>query len=134
VKQKTQTAEPPSKIGRKVARPRTVVAPAGAYVPSFVTCCASIVLLIVVLALVKWDAVARGPTSNEAIAVLRVVERELAAVQERQPVNDQSIVDRANASLDEAWSKLEEKRYQEAILSAQAAYRILTEGSKMLPD
>ena len=134
VKQKTQTAEPPSKIDRKVARPRTVVAPAGAYVPSFVTCCASIVLLIVVLALVKWDAVARGPTSNEAIAVLRVVERELAAVQERQPVNDQSIVDRANASLDEAWSKLEEKRYQEAILSAQAAYRMLTEGSKMLPD
>jgi hypothetical protein len=99
-----------------------------------VTSCASIVLLVVVLALVKWDAVARGPTSNEAIAVMRVVERELAAVQEQKPVNDQSIVDRANASLDEAWSKLEEKRYQEAILSAQAAYRMLTERSKMLPD
>ena len=124
VKQKSKTTEPPSKIDRKVARSRTA---SGAYAPSFVTSCASMVLLVMVLALVKWDAVARGPTSNEAIAVLRVVERELAAVQEQQPANDQSMVDRANASLDEAWSKFEEKRYQEAILSAQAADRMLTE-------
>jgi hypothetical protein len=95
-----------------------------------VTFCAAIVLLVVVLALVKWHAVARGPTGNEAIALLRVVERELAAAQEQQPINDQAIVDRANDSLDEAWSKFEERRYREAILSAQAADRMLAERSK----
>ena len=130
VKQQSKATEPSLKIDRKARRPRAVFAPAGAYALSIPTSCASIVLLAAVLAVVKWDAIARGPSSNEVIAVLRVAQRELAAVQDQQPFYDKSIVDRASASLDEAWSKLEEKRYQEAILSAQAADRILTERSK----
>jgi tellurite resistance protein TerC len=130
LKQKATPSDRPSQFDRKLARPRRIFASPRACATSSVTFCAAIVLLVVVLALVKWHAVARGPTGNEAIALLRVVERELAAAQEQQPINDQAIVDRANDSLDEAWSKFEERRYREAILSAQAADRMLAERSK----
>src|SRR4030095_10785110 len=39
----------------------------------------------VILSLVRWHSSAPGPTGHEAITVLRVVERELADAQWRQP-------------------------------------------------
>ena len=81
-----------------------------------------------VLILVKWHSIAAGPTGHEAITVLRVVEHELAEAQWRQPtLTSAEIFRHANAALDEAWTDLGEKRYEEAIATAQAAKKFLAE-------
>jgi tellurite resistance protein TerC len=87
----------------------------------------AVVLAGVILILVKWHSIASGPTGHEAITVLRVVERDLAESQWRQPPASAEIFRRANAALDEAWTDLGEKRYEEAIAAAQAAKEILAE-------
>jgi hypothetical protein len=88
-----------------------------------------VVLVSAVLALVKWDAITRGPTGNEAITVLRVVERELAEARWQHPKRHESIFSRADAALEHAWNKLDEKRYEDVIPAAQAADGLL-EGFK----
>jgi TerC family integral membrane protein len=88
----------------------------------------AVALAGIILILVKWHSIAAGPTGHEAITVLRVVERELADAQWRQPtLISAEIFRHANAALDEAWTDLGEKRYEEAIATAQAAKEILAE-------
>ena len=88
----------------------------------------AVALAGIILILVKWHSIAAGPTGHEAITVLRVVERELADAQWRQPtLTSAEIFRHANAALDEAWTDLGEKRYEEAIATAQAAKEILAE-------
>jgi tellurite resistance protein TerC len=129
--QRTKTAAAQLPTARSLGPWKRLNAPAGAYASPVLTA-ALIVFIVAVLTAVKWDAVMRGPTSNEAIAVLRVVERELATARWQHPSKDQTIFDRANESLDRAWTKLEEKRYHEAILIAQATDRMLEETSKTM--
>jgi tellurite resistance protein TerC len=98
--------------------------------PSAATSLGLAIVVVAILVLVKWDSIARGPTGHEVIAVLRVVERDFAAAKS-YGLHDRTTLARAEASLEEAWSKLEQKRYEEAIRSARAADRLLSESLPM---
>ena len=84
-----------------------------------------ILLIGAVLTIVKWDSIATGPTGDDAIAVIRVVQRDLAEAQSSHGRSHASILYGANATLDEGLSKLQEKRYAEAISAAQEARQLL---------
>jgi hypothetical protein len=84
----------------------------------------SVVFVGTVLGLVKLDTITGGPAGNETIAVLRVVERELAAAKAQTGPGHQSIAS-ARAALDRAWSHLEQKQYSEAIVHARGAEQTL---------
>jgi TerC family integral membrane protein len=86
---------------------------------------ALIFLVGTVLTIVKWDSIATGPTGDDAIAVIRVVQRDLAEAQSSHGKSHAPILYGANATLDEGWSKLQEKRYAEAISAAQKARQLL---------
>jgi tellurite resistance protein TerC len=93
--------------------------------PAYARVAVMILLVAVVLGIAKWDAIVTGPSGDDAIAAIRVVQRELV---EAQQVHDRSHSPKlygANATLDEAWSKLEEKRYAEAISAAHKARQLL---------
>jgi hypothetical protein len=81
--------------------------------------------LAAILILVKLDAVARGPAGREAITAISVVEYRMAQARWRDARGDDLNLDEADRALDEAWSKLTAKRYQESILAAQAAADLL---------
>ena len=94
--------------------------------PVFARIWVLIPLIGAVLTIVKWDSIATGPTGDEAIAVIRHVQRDLAEAQSSHGRSHASILYGANAILDEGWSKLQEKRYGEAISAAQEARRLLS--------
>jgi tellurite resistance protein TerC len=83
-----------------------------------------ILFVAVVLGVAKWDSVVTGPSGDDAIAAIRVVQRELVEAQWVYGTHAPKLYG-ANAILDEAWSKLEEKRYAEAISAAQKAKVLL---------
>jgi hypothetical protein len=84
-----------------------------------------LVSLAAVLILVKWHSIASGPTSNEAIAVIRVVEAELGQTQRQQGSAAASNVRNAGDRLSTAWFHFDQKQYQRAIRAAQEAGQIL---------
>jgi tellurite resistance protein TerC len=84
-----------------------------------------ILLVGAVLTIVKLDSITTGPSGDEAMAVIRVVQRDLAEAQSSYGKSHAPILYGANATLDEAWSKLQEKRYAEAISVAQKARQLL---------
>ena len=93
--------------------------------PVFAKVWVLILLVGAVLTMVKWDSIATGPTGDDAIAVIRVVQRDLAEAQSSHARSHAPLLYGANATLDEAWSKLQEKRYAEAISAAQKASELL---------
>jgi TerC family integral membrane protein len=99
--------------------------PGRRFQPTFTTSCVVLVLLSALLTLVKWDAISRGPTGHEAIAVLRVVEGEVAQAKRRHGNAHAAILSRADSALEEAWTNLEKKRYQDAITTAQSAGKLI---------
>jgi hypothetical protein len=109
---------------------RRVPARPGAYAPSLATSVTLAIVLVATLILVKWNAIVSGPTADEAIVVLRMVERDFAAAKSER-FSDPSAMSQVGVFLDEAWSKLEEKRYEEAIKTGQAADRVLARSSRM---
>jgi tellurite resistance protein TerC len=94
--------------------------------PVFARIWVLILLVGAVLTIVKWDSIATGPTGDDAIAVIRVVQRELAEAQATYGRSHASILYGANAILDEGLSKLQEKRYAEAISAAKEARQLLS--------
>jgi tellurite resistance protein TerC len=82
-------------------------------------------LLLATLVAVKWHSIAGGPTSNETIAVIRVVEGELGEARRQHDSVDGPTLREAGSRLNVAWSNFTQKRYQQAILDAQEAGRIL---------
>ena len=62
---------------------------------------ALILLVGAVLTIVKWDSIATGPTGDDAIAVIRVVQRDLAEAQSSHGKSHAPILYGANATLDE---------------------------------
>jgi len=86
---------------------------------------AVMVLFAAALTLAKWDSIARGPTSEEAITVLTVVERDLAEAKWLHARNYGAIIIDADTILAQAWTNLENKEYQKAIDIAQAAGKLL---------
>jgi tellurite resistance protein TerC len=99
--------------------------PARRFAPTFTTIWMSVFFLSALLTLVKWDAISRGPTGHEAIAVLRVVEREVAQAKWQHAKTHAVILSRADAALEHAWTSLEGKRYQDAITIAQSAGKLI---------
>lgn len=81
--------------------------------------------LIAILLLVKWDAIARGPTGFEAITVIRVVETDLEQAKRYYRGIHESTLDQASARLDQAWSNLQAKRYRDAITAGKQARQLL---------
>jgi hypothetical protein len=81
--------------------------------------------LIAILLLVKWDAIARGPTGFEAITVIRVVETDLEQAKRHYRGVHDSALNQADATLDEAWKSLQAKRYRDVIAAGQRAKQIL---------
>jgi hypothetical protein len=71
------------------------------------------------------DSIVTGPSGDDAIAAIRVVQRELAEARVAHASSHAPILYGANATLNEAWSKLEEKRYAEAIAAAHQARQLL---------
>ncbi len=84
-----------------------------------------ILLVGAVLTIVKWDSIADGPSGDDAVAAIRVVQRELAEAQRSHPRSNAPILYGANATLEEALASLKEKRYADAISAAQDAMQLL---------
>ena len=82
-------------------------------------------LFAAVLILVKWDSIARGPTSREAFTVVGIVERDLSRAKWQLPNSHEATFAKADQTLEDAWSSLEEKRYQQAIETALQAGKLL---------
>ena len=82
-------------------------------------------LFAAVLILVKWDSIARGATSREAFTVVGIVERDLARTKWQVAKNHEAAFAKADQTLEDAWSNLEEKRYQQAIETALQAGKLL---------
>jgi tellurite resistance protein TerC len=95
-------------------------------IPVYAKVGALILLVAVALGIAKCDSITRGPSGDDAIVAIRVVQRELAEAQQVHGQSQASKLYGANATLDEAWSKLGEKRYAEAILAAQKARALLS--------
>jgi hypothetical protein len=84
-----------------------------------------ILLVGAVLAIVKWDSIADGPSGDDAVAVIRVVQRQLAEAEISHGRSRSQILSNAQATLEHALANLESKRYEEAIASAQKAKQLL---------
>ena len=82
-------------------------------------------MVAMVLILVKWDAIARGPTSEEAITAIGVIERDLAEARWLHARTHPEVLSEANTKLDRAWDSLTNKQYRHAIETAHAAGKLL---------
>jgi len=121
-KQAAETAPITSRV--KPARP-IWSRPTRRFAPTHTTVWLSVFFLATLLTLVKWDSISRGPTGREAITVLRVVEREVAQAKWQHAKTHGEILSRADATLEQAWTSLGEKRYQDAITTAQYAEKLI---------
>jgi tellurite resistance protein TerC len=106
-------------------KPDRVVSRARQFAPTYKSIWLSVFILAALLTLVKWDSISRGPTGHEAIAVLRVVEREVAQAKWQHAKTHAVILSRADSALEHAWTSLERKRYQDAITIAQQAEKMI---------
>ena len=86
-----------------------------------------LLLLLVgsVLTIVNWTSIAKGPSGDEAIAAIRVTQQELHRAQAQHGERHRHMLDYARSALDGALASLEEKRYEEAILAAREAGKLL---------
>ena len=85
----------------------------------------AMLLVAAVLILAKWDSIARGPTSEEAITALTVIERDLADAKWLHAHHNGALIMDADRVLAQAWSNFDNKEYQKAIEIAQAAGKLL---------
>ncbi|HXV81504.1 MAG TPA: TerC family protein [Candidatus Binatia bacterium] len=99
-------------------------------VPAYARFAALILVVAVILGIAKWDSIVAGPSGDDAIVALRVVERELVEAQTTYATSHAPLLDDADAMLNQAWAELEERRYAEAIAAAQKARELL----RTLPD
>jgi len=120
---------------KTAARPHTPALPsmrwaANAFAKPAMIGWLALFLFAVALILVKWDSIARGPSSREAITVVGTVERDLAQAKWQLSDKYEGVLVKVDKTLEDAWSSLEEKRYQRAIETALAAGKLLDD----LPD
>ena len=108
-----------------VGAPSASLKLASRFLPTYTAIWISLFVLATVLTLVKWHSISKGPTGDEAITVLRVVEREVAQAKWEHAKTHSDILSRADAALERAWQELEQKRYPESITAAQGAEQLL---------
>ncbi len=104
---------------------RPIQSRARAFANPVVTGWVAALLVAVVLILVKWDTIARGPTSEEAITVIGVVERDLAEAKWLHAHTHPAVLSAADTNIEQAWHSLANKRYQHAIETAYTAGKLL---------
>jgi len=115
-----------SRLGlEKFAAQKTRHRPGPRTMPAYARVGVLILFVAVVLGIAKCDSITTGPSGDDAITAIRVVQRELVEAQQVHGTLHASKLYGANATLDEAWSKLEERRYAEAISAAQKARALL---------
>jgi len=85
-------------------------------------------IVTVVLATVKWSSVSGGPTSDDAIAAIRVAQRDLFEIQRNQSSVPTPKLHHANGALNLAWKALQEKRYEDAVAAALKASQLSRSG------
>jgi hypothetical protein len=73
------------------------------------------------LGVVKWTSISAGPSADDAIAAVRVAERDLARTRWLHGHSELSVLNAAEAALARAWSALEDRHYDEAIRAAELA-------------
>jgi TerC family integral membrane protein len=93
--------------------------------PTYARFAVWILLIAIVLGIAKWHSVVTGPSGNDAIVALRLVQRELTDAQRLHARSHAPLLYGADAILNEAWSKLRERRYAEAIAAARKARELL---------
>jgi tellurite resistance protein TerC len=86
---------------------------------------ALIFIIGLALTAAKWHSIATGPSGNEVIAALRVVQMEVAEARLSHGIQHGGTVRRAEDALEQAWSELHEKRYEAAMSAAQQANQLL---------
>jgi tellurite resistance protein TerC len=123
IKVRSEAPAPAPARDKVVTGSRAKTAPR--FAPSYTAIWISVFLLGTLLTLVKWDAISRGPTGQEAITVLRVIEREVAQAKWEHGETHATLLSRADTVLEEAWTKFEGKRYRDAIATAQDAEKLI---------
>ena len=84
-----------------------------------------IALVGVALTIVKWDSITDGPSGDDAVAVIRVVQRQLAEAELSHGNSHSQMLSDANATLERALTDLDGKRYDDAIAAAQKVNQLL---------
>jgi tellurite resistance protein TerC len=77
------------------------------------------------LMLVKWSSIGGGPSGNDAITAIRMVQRDLTHAQWIHGESPQ--LEGAQTALEQAWSNLERDQYAEAISATLRARSLLTD-------
>jgi hypothetical protein len=77
--------------------------------------------------LVKWSSIATGPSWRAATTAIRIAEVELARAKGSDDQLRSAGLRKADTAVGEAWSHLDEGRYEESIAAASEAKRILRE-------
>jgi hypothetical protein len=77
------------------------------------------VIVALVLVTVKWVSISGGPSADDAIVAIRVAQRDLFQAKKSQRGVKTPRLNDAEATLNQALSLLEEKRYEEAIVAAR---------------
>jgi tellurite resistance protein TerC len=87
----------------------------------------AVLVFIIGLALiaVKWHSIASGPSGHEVIAALRVVHAEVAEARLSHGPEHVVTVRRAEDALEQAWSELQVRRYEQAMAATRAANQLL---------
>jgi uncharacterized membrane protein YccC len=85
----------------------------------------ALVGVAIALILVKWSSIATGPSWRAAATAIRIAEVELSRASDDQP--RPAGLRNADTAVGEAWSHLDEGRYEESIAAAREAKRILRE-------
>ena len=94
-------------------------------VPGYARLVILLLVVAMILGIAKWDSIVTGPSGDDAIVALRVVERELAEARHLHAGSHPPSLSGADAILNAAWAQFEERRYVEAITAAQKARELL---------
>ena len=84
-----------------------------------------VALVATVLAVVKFTSITTGPSANEAMVAIRVAQRDLSEARRVYGEAAPRAISHAEATLKLALSALKEKRYEEAIVAAWEASRLV---------
>jgi tellurite resistance protein TerC len=110
---------------RASSRPAEIGRPYGMLARASGRIWVSLLAAILTLVIVKWTSIQGGPSGDDAITAIRVVQRDLAHAQRTHGESPQ--LERAETALAQAWSNLERDHYAEAILAALRARSLLTD-------
>jgi tellurite resistance protein TerC len=115
-----RTSEPnPGHAPRKGLRTTAQIASSTRSKMGLVKLSILLAIVAVVLASVKWTSISGGPSADDAIAAIRVAQRDLFEAKRSQRAVVMPKFNDADAALNLAWAALKGKRYEDAIATAR---------------